>query len=81
MSRGVVSGAAASPKHPCAVPGSMKVILVALVLSLAAVGLAAEPAAACTDPSVCSTLADVKCIAQEPTDTYRALSHCLQWIP
>ena len=59
----------------------MKVILVALVLSLAAVGLAAEPASACTDPSVCSTLADVKCALQDPTDTYRIASYCLGWIP
>lgn len=67
--------------HGSEVPGAMKVILVALVLSLAAVGLAAEPASACTDPSVCSTVADVKCALQDPTDAYRVASYCLGWIP
>lgn len=67
--------------HRGPVGGPMRIILLALVLSLAAVGLAAEPASACTDPSVCSVLHDVKCILQAPTDAYRALSYCLQWIP
>ncbi|HWH08000.1 MAG TPA: hypothetical protein VNX21_02300 [Candidatus Thermoplasmatota archaeon] len=59
----------------------MKAVLLALVLALAAVGLPAEPARACTEPSVCSVLQDAKCILQSPTDTYRALSYCLGWIP
>lgn len=66
---------------PRRVRGAMKVVFLALVLTLAAVGLAAEPAAACTDPSVCSILADVKCSLQEPTNTYRIMSYCLGWIP
>lgn len=67
--------------HPPGVRPTMRPILLALVLSLAAVGLAAEPASACTEPSVCSVLHDVKCVLQEPTDAHRALSYCLHLIP
>lgn len=59
----------------------MRLVLLALALCLATVGLAAEPASACTEPSVCSVLHDVKCVQQDPTDAYRALSFCLGWIP
>ena len=59
----------------------MKLLVLALLLSLAAVGFAAEPAEACTEPSVCSVLQDARCAMQDPTDARRALGACLGLLP
>lgn len=59
----------------------MKLLLLALLVSLAAVVPATGPASACTDPSVCSVLRDARCVLADPTDLHRVLSACLRLIP